>query len=72
VPPPNVGKPRQTFAGSTRGVICADPENCAISLLPFNDEGKQDHIVNTAQPYPSFYLYLPKGNDEALFALYES
>ena len=67
-PPKNVGTPKNTVGGLSRGE-CKEVR-CLMALMPNTDSGF-DHFPQTISAYPTFFFNAPKFSGQAEFRLYE-
>jgi hypothetical protein len=67
-PPKNVGTPKNTVGGLSRGE-CREVR-CLMALIPNTDSGF-DHFPQTVSAYPTFFFNAPKFSGQAEFRLYE-
>jgi Domain of Unknown Function (DUF928) len=67
-PPTNVGTPKNTVGGLSRGE-CKETR-CLMALIPNKDAGF-DHFPQTISAYPTFFFNAPKFSGQAEFRLYE-
>jgi Domain of Unknown Function (DUF928) len=67
-PPKNVGTPKKTVGGLSRGE-CKEIR-CLMALMP-NTESGIDHFPQTISSHPIFFFNAPKFSGQAEFRLYE-
>jgi Domain of Unknown Function (DUF928) len=67
-PPKNVGTPKNTVGGLSRGE-CKEVR-CLMALMPNTDSGF-NHFPQTISAYPTFFFNAPKFSGQAEFRLYE-
>jgi hypothetical protein len=67
-PPKNVGTPKNTVGGLSRGE-CREIR-CLMALVPSTNAGI-DHFPQTTSKYPVFFFNAPKFSGQAEFKLYE-